>query len=236
MSSHIQRVQIDSRLRQSGTISSFRVELPNRGLLGTYELKAFNIYNSYCNVDARNNQFAYDANSLTGTITVPEGSYTILELAQAMKALLNTATSLVWTVTFSSITYKIVLSTTLPFDLNFNVANSIGFAIGFEEELYSSMANSLESVKQVGLSTQPMNYFISLKEANNEMTLLNTSSTTFIVPILTTLNQLNYYEPQQFRQFCSFTNETKYLTVSIFDHDNQLIDFQSNWYFILQQV
>ena len=239
MSSHIQKVQIDSRYRKSGTINNFQVELPNRGLCGHYELKAFNIYNSYTNINSTNNKFLYtiNTNAFSDTMIIPSGSYSIVQLATAIKDQLNTATGLVWSVVFSSVSFKMTFSTSLPFFFAFDVTDSIAFELGFEETNYFSTANSLVSVKQVGLSTQPMSYFVSLKEANNEMTLLNSSSTTFVVPILTSLNELNYYEPtQNSRQTCSFTNETKYLNVAIYNHENHLIDFQNDFYFILEKV
>ena len=240
MSSHIQKVQIDSRYRKSGTINNFQVELPYRGLCGHYELKAFNIYNSYTNINSINNKFLYTINdniALSGTMIIPSGSYTIVQLATTLKDQLSTATGLVWSVVFSSVTFKMTFSTSLPFFFAFDVPDSIAFEVGMEQSIYFSTATSLTSVNQVGLSTQPMSYFVSLKEANNEMTLLNSSSTTFVVPILTSLNELNYYEPSQnSRQFCSFTNETKYLNVAIYNHQNQLIDFQNDFYFILEKV
>ena len=80
-----------------------------------------------------------------------------------------------------------------------------------------------------------MNYFVSLREASNEMTLLNASSSTFVIPIVSTLNQLNYYEPSTtFRQTCSFSNETKYLNVAIYDHVNRLVELQNDFYFVLE--
>jgi hypothetical protein len=235
MSTHLQKVHIDSRYRKTGSISSFQIELPNRGLNGKYELKAFNIYNSYWNINAYNNTFNWVANSLSGSIALQFGSYTVLQLTTELKNQLNLATGLVWSVTFSSITFKLTFATTLPFTFDFNVPNSIGYEVGFQPLSYSSTGNTLISVNQIGLSTQPMNYFVSLKEANNEITLLNSSSTTFIVPILTTLNQLNYYEPtDNSKQFASFTNETKMLNVAIYDHNNKLVDLQNDYYFILE--
>ena len=237
MSTHLQKVQIDSRYRKTGTIANFQVELPNRGLCGLYELKAFNIYNSYKNINATNNRFTWTANSLTGTIVLTEGTYTVLQLATELRNALNFVTGLVWMVTFSSITFKLAFATTLPFSFNLTVSNSIAYEVGFEPLVYSSVANSLTSVKQIGLSTQPMNYFVSLREANNEMALLNASSSTFVIPIVSTLNQLNYYEPSTaFRQTCSFANETKYLNVAIYDHVNRLVELQNDFYFVLEAV
>jgi hypothetical protein len=237
MSVHIQKVQIDSRLRKFGSISSFEVELPNRGLLGRYELKAVNVFNSYTNINSTNNQVGYTANSVSGVVQLPSGSYTIVQLATALKTNLDLATSLTWSVSFSSVTFKMTFATTGAFVLDFSVAKSLGFGLGFEEQIYSSVSNALTGVKQVGLSTQPMNYFISLREANDEMTLLNASSTTFIVPILSSLNALNYYEPtRNSRQTTSFSTETKRLHVSIYDHLHRLVDFQSDWYMLLEHL
>lgn len=236
MSTSLQKILIDSRLRSSGTISNFNIDFSNRGLHGAFALKAVNIFNSYHNVNANNNKFYFN-DGTDQVITLTTGTYTINTLCLALQTALNALSALTFAVSFSSITYLVTISADSAFTIDNTQSSSIGTDLGLAESVLVSTADTIVGTHQIQFSALPMNYYISISGANDEIQLTNGNCFTFVVPITKSTQEQNYYEPSpNFCQTTSFSNECRNLKVRLLDHEGREIDMQNDYWLILEAI
>lgn len=236
MSTSLQKILIDSRLRSSGTISNFTIDFANRGLHGAYSLKAVNVFNSYHNVNANNNKFHFN-DGTDRVITLTTGTYTITSLCSALQTALNALSALTFAVSFSSITYLVTISADSLFTIDNTQSASIGTDLGLAESVLASSGNAVVGTGQIQFSSLPLNYYISISSANDEIQLTNGNCFTFVVPITKSNQEQNYYEPSpNFCQTTSFSNENRHLKVRLLDHEGREINLQNDYWMILEAV
>jgi hypothetical protein len=108
--------------------------------------------NSFKGINSNNNKFQlieYDGSGLnpeTINITIPEGNYSVTNLASTLKSLLDNASyyTYTYTVTHDSVTshFTIVNSSNKNFDLEFNVPNSAYLVMGFNKDTYEGRSTN----------------------------------------------------------------------------------------------
>lgn len=84
------------------------------------------------NITSINNTCILIVGTTNTTIQIATGRYTGLTLATAFQNALNAVNSSnTYTVSYNTTTFQFTISSNVAFQLNFNVANSIGYALGF---------------------------------------------------------------------------------------------------------
>ena len=97
---------IDSALRLNGTSSSFqfKIDLPNQNTYNRVILLTAVIPKSYYMVSVGNNTFQINENNVLQTVTIPVGNYTLSAFQTAIILAMNTNTTFVYSVAYSSLT------------------------------------------------------------------------------------------------------------------------------------
>jgi hypothetical protein len=78
-----------------------------------YSVKAFQGVNTTYNIDSRNNRFSFNESTTSGTIrtfTIPSGNYTITTFMAAIKSGMDTAGTVVYTVTNNTLTNIVTIT------------------------------------------------------------------------------------------------------------------------------
>jgi hypothetical protein len=150
---------------------------------------------------------------------------------------MNALSSEVYMVTFNPNTFLVTFATSVAFSIDFSIANCLASALGYNATLHSSSGNQIVSDKIIGLGASPLAYHINIAYGSNNIDLCNSSSCSFVVPIVSTSQSLNYYEcPPSFQQSIEFPNETKILNVSVTDINNSPIQLMNDWYMCLEDA
>lgn len=107
---------------------------------------------TWYNVTASNNKFSVTDGGGTYNITIPVGHYDGPGLSSTVSAQLNASgTPLAYTVLLSPTSYKLTISATGNFSLNFNVANSADLLLGFTANVVTPVAASVAAPNMIGL-------------------------------------------------------------------------------------
>lgn len=138
----------DENFTITKTISDFTT-VPRRVKLQTAQVP----YTWNNIVSGSNNSFEVIIGTNTYTINIASGHYTGTSLATAVQAALNSATTNNFTVSYSTITFLFTFSSILSaYSFNFNVANTIAPALGFDILTYNSTTSSPYTLTSVYVS------------------------------------------------------------------------------------
>lgn len=157
-------VTFDSRLRTSGTNSSFASQPIDLGInnYNSVCLLQASIPKSFYNMPAPFNSFVLRENGIDTTITIPEGNYTKLNLSTTLSSLLTTNSSQGWTYVVSYPNYTLVDNFKYTFTVSGNGGNqpSLIFSegtpnrqLGFDENTTNTFTGDvLTSTNAVNLA------------------------------------------------------------------------------------
>jgi hypothetical protein len=229
-------VKLKSSNRVTGNAYNFIVNAVNP-LSGRYLLKCAYINSSFYNVNSTNNIIYFTENSTAKQATLTAGFYTSANIAAALASALTSASGgfAGYTVTYSSITGKLIIGSTQNFSFTFatNTTNSLGPLIGYNTDTALSTSATADSLLNL---TPTLAFHIEINNYINIRDLSTYTGTTFIVPL--TVNSSNYitYEPAVgFEQVVAFQDVNQF-RVRVLDDSNMPIQLQSDWYMILSKV
>ena len=107
---------------------------------------------TWYNVTSSNNKFSVTDAGGTFAITIPVGHYDGPGLSSTISTQLNASgTPLTYTVLLSPTTYKLTISATGNFSLNFSVANSADLLMGFVTNTITPAAATVTAPNMIGL-------------------------------------------------------------------------------------
>lgn len=247
-------IVINSQDRSKGNSSDFTMNLKNPiRLNGRKKIKLKNIvmYNTFYNINDNNNKIDFYENLMNKTITLSNGSYNINNLITHIENLLNSISSgyAVYTVSYSSITFKLTISSTENFRLLFksglNSLTSPYKELGFVEEdgilpIDTNLDNITTSNNIVNLSL-PMNLYVSINNWNG-LNIQDTSGTysSFVIPVIIKSGQIinfNGNDIEQFIEIPTNINIIYNLQININSINNKLINLNnSEWSIILELI
>jgi hypothetical protein len=132
-------VYIDSKYRSLGTFDDFVVNIPNPGVFNKVKLLDCSIPQSNYVFNSTNNIISFSEGATGFTATIPSGNYTSTELVSALPGIFAASgCSGVFTVTYSSITGKLTLTSTVSYSIQFGTANNAYYQLGFQAITYSA--------------------------------------------------------------------------------------------------
>ena len=99
-----------------------------------YAVKSFQGVNTIYNIDSRNNRFSFNESTSSGTVrtfSIPEGNYTISTFMAAIKSGMDTAGTVVYTVTNDTLINKITITSASTSFKILPIANDCYYEAGF---------------------------------------------------------------------------------------------------------
>lgn len=178
---------IDSTLRNSGTTQNASYNFIPAGSIGpgTYELLSLSMTNQFYNVETTNQDIFWDEGAADLTAVIPIGNYNITTLAAAMKIVMDIASASTFTITHNVDTGKFtfaIAAGTFRFKYLTNTTDVARRLQGFSATDGVLAANQISDLI-VDLSLHTNIVIDVTQDANRNVTLLNGTEATFIVPI-----------------------------------------------------
>lgn len=220
-------ISSNDRIRQTETSSNFTVHL-NHPIENKHSisLSHFSVLNTMYNVTSLNNRISvhYSGNDYHAMIT--EGAYNISTLTSALKtALDNNGSTVTYTVTYDSTTFKLTISGDSAFSLLFgSESNQINQLLGFPAEDTSS---STSHVGSYAVDLHSPILFIRINQLGTQYNASNRNDRmTFVVPV-----QVNSGDAIIYNEKISFDQKRDLhgralseLHIQIVDKNNKVID------------
>jgi hypothetical protein len=221
------------RINGSSSISDFKVTIERISNVRNVKIQNVIIPLSYYNINSLNNSITFNDGVLrTATLTL--GSYTANQLATMIQTAMNAISTLVFTITYNSITQKFTISSTSNFSLIFTIQTSLlPVMLGFNYTTYSG-ASTYTSVNVASVNK----IYSQLNICSGRLSLHNqqvSSSSTFFGNLICVINnsiykpgEYLYYSNDDNSQNVMFSNEASSLDnidIRIYDGDNNLIEF-----------
>ena len=183
------------------------------------------------NIDSSNNSFTFTTDA-TYSLFLLNGNYTVTTLIQQLEDEMNLFSPTVFTISYSSVSYKITIQASTNFQLNL-INSTLANVIGFNHVNYPS-ANVIVSDNAVDLNIPLVNICI------NEFGIDSIGKgdfNTFVVPINCIPNQLIIYnENNNFKQDVCFyrSKDIWSLNISLRKKDGFLLENNNTeWTMIL---
>lgn len=235
-------IKLQSKDRQSGSSRGNASFTFAEGVQGTYRMISGVWPVSTYNINSTNNNFSFH-DSVQGYVTgvLAEGFYTVSDLVSAMNEIfVNFSTSL--TVSYNSITGIITIAVTST-NSWYPIAGvgSLWPIIGFNT-LYSTPSSSYSGDSAVNLTYHLLSYHVTINDNHNfarNSDSTNQVSASFCIPVDSTSQSVFMYEPTDLTSnscLVNFPQTTKVLNVTVTDEVGNTLNFESDWYFILQKV
>ena len=205
---------------------------------GYYQFKSFVATNNIYNVTNDNNQVYVNENGTDYTITLTNGYYDSSDLTTEFQDKLNSTLSGTVSITLDDNTNKFTITNTLPFYFTFgsNTTNSARKLLGFNANDPLIFVTTQTSDNPIDLNPCK-NVFISITEDDNR----NVEGIDFFncSLIVNGTNEfgglMRYVDVDNFVQVVKFKN-TKQLTVSFHDANNNSIDLNSEYQIIFVKL
>ena len=203
------------------------------------------IPNSFLNISAHNNnnklRFAEQAGGGEQTITIPDGSYDILELGTKISGLMGDASAagLTYTFVYNEITNKVNITSSNPSNntaFNFLGTDTCRRCLGFTQgEFTINDSDGITSDRTVDITDGRNSIFIRLPSVSNNK-IIESSSGKYSnivsqIPITLSRNTFFTYEPTQAFE-CELTQkQINYIDINItFQNENEVVDFlRGDW-------
>jgi len=203
------------------------------------------IPNSFLNISAHNNnnklRFAEQAGGGEQTITIPDGSYDILELGTKISGLMGDASAagLTYTFTYDEITNKITITSSNPSNntaFNFLGTDTCRRCLGFtQNEFTINDSAGITSDRTVDITDGRNSIFIRLPSVSNNK-IIESSSGKYSnivsqIPVTLSRNTFFTYEPTQAFE-CELTQkQINYIDINItFQNEEEVVDFlRGDW-------
>lgn len=238
----MESIKISSVKRTSGTISNFIADFSNGPIeSGTYSLVSGVFTNSFYNVNNYNNKIYFKENSTELVAILTNGFYNSTNIIANIKDALENASllngsSLTYTVTINSITNKMSITVTTGNNVQIlinNKQNTSKYLIGFLQDSISS--NSVTGDSPINLTvSNSFNIRIDGHGVKNSLRDNSNNFYSFSVPIMADSLQMFFYE-SNFPPKITFENRINQIRVSIFDEENNPVELQNEYYFILNK-
>jgi hypothetical protein len=228
-------IKLDSHLRiptPSSTPYHFILEF-NSPLEGEYCLTNALIPNSYYTITISNNQFYFNDGMQDFTVTLATGFYGINDLICALQNELNSVSSN-FSVTYNSITAKITINRTSPFQIKFG-SNGVNGTMGFDN---GNTSFSTSHTASHIINLQPHAFYHISIDCHSHYVIENaiSNSFNFVIPILGNSKEITFYEQIQCIQKISFQQPTKFIKVMVTDKYNNFIPLQQEWSLVLSKI
>ena len=203
------------------------------------------IPNSFLNISAHNNnnklRFSEAGGGGEKTITIPDGSYDILELGTEISGLMGDASAggLTYTFTYNEITNKITITSSNPSNntaFNFLGTDTCRRCLGFtQSEFTINSSAGIISDRTVDITDGRNSIFVRLPSVSNNK-IIESSSGKYSnivsqIPITLSRNTFFTYEPTRAFE-CELTQkQINYIDVNItFQDENESVDFfRGDW-------
>jgi len=199
------------------------------------------IPNSFLNISAHNKnnklRFAEQAGGGEKTITIPDGSYDILELNAKISALMGDASTagLTYTFTYNEITNQVTIKSSNPSNntaFNFLGTDTCRRCLGFTQSEFTIIdSTGITSDRTVDITDGRNSIFVRLPSCSNNK-IIESSSGKYSnivsqVPITLSRNTFFTYEPTKAFE-CELTQkQINYIDVKItFQDEEENVDFQ----------
>ena len=230
---NVQYFVINSADRVAGSASStdFKVRVnPCISHVNKVELLELTVPNSIYNVKSTNNVI-YFKEPLSGgndTATITPGAYTTTTITAAIAAAMNASTNNAYTysVAFDSTTYKLTITSTGAFQLQFATftTNSAGSLLGFTTDTTAGLS---QVANQAIALFNPRNYYIDFKDFNSNVRSTNSVEYgTFIINSTVNSGGIESWSLlSRYPQSISLSNQTiNTLSIAIKDVNNTVVD------------
>jgi len=236
-------IYINSGDLSSGTIENGDYILHNAIENKNYiKLLNFHCTNTFYNVNANNNNLTFFDTSATTTynITITEGNYDISSLIFTIETELNnSASSLVFNVTYNTNTMKVTISASGGFALYFNADNQINKLIGFSSNATSS--DTTHTGENVVDLNYPKNILLTIREFGIEYNNSNNNNInlhTYNIPVnVNGSDIITYNEKYMFKQMANIKEKTiKRLNIVLRDENGNQLDLNGGNYQIIFYV
>ena len=210
--------------------------LDNR-IQGQYQLLTFTTTNNMYNVTANNNKIYWNENGSNKTTTLTNGYYDSTDFKTELSTQLNSSASGTITVTLDDNTRKFTITDTLNFYFTFatNTTNSARKLLGFNAS-DGTNATSQTSDTPCDLNSCK-NIFLTINEDNHRnIRGIDFFNSSFVINSTGDFGEtLRYINVDNFNQFIKF-RDTKKLTVSFHDSNNNSVDLNSEYQIILSKI
>ena len=204
---------------------------------GTYQLLSFTSTNNTYNVSDNNNKIYWNENGTDKTTTLTNGYYNTFDFGTHLSTQLNNSSVGTVTVTLDDNTGKLTITDTLNFYFKFgtNTMFSARMLLGFDA-VDGTNASTQTSDNVIDLNSCK-NIFISISQDNNHnIRGIDFFDSSFVINSSVDFGEtLRYINRDNFDQFVRF-RDTKNLTVSFHDSNNNSIDLNSEYQIILKKV
>ena len=208
----------------------------DKKISGRWKLLSFTCTNNMFNVTDVNNKIYLNENGTDRVITLDNGYYDINSLQTEMSSKLNSSMTGTVTVTIDADMNKYTIANTINYYFTFgsNTTNSARKLMGFNES-DGSNNTSHTSDKPIDLNNNK-NIFINISENDDrEIEGINYFNTSLIICGKGSFGEiLRYVNDDNFDQYIKVRN-TKTLTVSIHDLNNNSIDLNSDYSIVFQK-
>tara|TARA_R110002051_G_scaffold293841_2_gene358922 strand:+ start:2904 stop:3860 length:957 start_codon:yes stop_codon:yes gene_type:complete len=203
------------------------------------------IPNSFLNISAHNHnnklRFSESVGGVLTTITIPDGSYDILELNTKVKSLMDAASAngLTYTFTYDEITNTETITSSNPVietNFDFLLTDTIRRPLGFTQgEFTITSSVGITSNRTVDITDGRNSIFIRLPSCSNNK-IIESSSGKYSnivsqIPVTFSRNTFFTYEPSQAFE-CELTQkQINYIDVNItFQDEDCIVDFvRGDW-------
>ena len=222
-------LKIDSRNRDSGTATDFRVKLPRSLHKGQcFELVCAHIPQTFHNIDSTNNSFSFVEGSTTQTATLTPGYYTNETIATELQTQMNAVGSYTYTVTLLENTQTLRIYSNGALQV-IGSDSPLGFTTttGFSTTNFGNEPVNLEKNQSLLID---LNNIVEIEGINY--------GCTFAVPSdVDVLQVLDWRPGEGYRQHVHITHDTKVLHLRLKDINNKTLDLHgSNWFIILKHI
>lgn len=240
---NVQRITLDSFNLTPTDINKYGYTVGNwrlpKGFSGvtSIELLYFSMYNTIYNVATNSNQIVVVEPGVpqTVTLTIPVGDYDASSLATAIQTAWNaSALTGTLTLTYSSLTGKYTFSSTVAFQLDFQVVTGVFYtkmyqALGFNYNSITTSATSTTSPNTICLG-RPTALYLNMQEAAESYTITDNSTTSYIVPIKVPFgNQIVYEGSTGFRQISKFKYKRDIANIQFAMRTDRYSDINFDW-------
>lgn len=193
------------------------------------ELLSVTIPNTIYNVTSTNNM-VYWTDTVSHSTQLPTGSYSISTLISTIQTQMNAAYNNNYALSYSSTTFKVTITGTTAFTLDFMQSNNCGTLLGFNQLLYPANT-TFTSDNAISMSPNT-ELFLVIPELDAINKTIKNKQFTFHIPfnagvgdvIQLDQNQLNnqqilYNYPRQLYQLSVYLNDVNNNSVSLNGND-----------------
>ena len=236
-------LEVDSRLRDGGTIGEFGVIFTtpidlNRNRQYFMRVENVRIPTSFYNMTSFNNVLKVIEDpagtpDILNDIIVPPGNYNESELRTTLVALLNAESSAngnsnTYVIAFNDITGKFTITTNITdFQIqSITLGSTINRNLGLLDDVYTSVSMSLISVAHIALNSARYLRLNTGLGSNNHYSKNNLENVSLHIPITEGRSTIQFYDNHEgYKAKLESFHNIKQLRMRISDADNNTVDF-----------